>query len=176
MWKLKGTLSAYWKYPRQEPASTTARHCRWCSPDLETWDLCRLEGEAKELTAQGTQPKGFFSQTVLLKATPRRNARCCLTYCIEGIFKELGEIPIGCATSLFPPCVKETLFLGGWRGQRSCCLFACWLYFYVYFLLACCSKKWKKKYSLIENLKFPLMQEIILIMCSNCRVQINTSH
>lgn len=159
------------------PRQTRGRRC--CSPELGTWDLSRLEGEAKEPTAQGTLPKDFFfSQAVLLKEIPKRNARCCLNYCIEGIFNGLGLKPIGCATSLFLPSVKETLFLSRWRGQRGCCLFAFWLYFYMCFLLDCCCKKWKekKKCSLLENLKFPFMQQIILIVCSNCRVQITANH
>lgn len=181
MWRLNGILSAYWKYPTWVPDSAT--------PDarpqvVQPWagDLGPVQAGGRSQGANSSrdtaQRSFFFSQAVLLKEIPKRNARCCLNYCIEGIFNGLGLKPIGCATSLFLPSVKETLFLSRWRGQRGCCLFAFWLYFYMCFLLDCCCKKWKekKKCSLLENLKFPFMQQIILIVCSNCRVQITANH
>lgn len=45
-----------------ESTNTSASLCHGqCSLELGAWDLSRLEGEAKELTAQGTLPKGFLS-------------------------------------------------------------------------------------------------------------------
>lgn len=146
MWRLKGILSAYWKYPTQVPAlPLPGMRPQVVQPWAGAWDLSRLEGERSQGadSPRDTAHRFFFPQAVLLKATPKRNARC-VTYCIEGIFSELGEKPIGSATCLFPPSVKETLFLGRWRGQRGCCLFACWLYFYIIFCLTAAVRNEKK--------------------------------
>lgn len=72
---------------------------------------------------------------------------------------------------------KHYSLAGG--GDRKAVVFLLVNYIFarIFCLLAAVrNEKEKKKCLLLENLKFPFMQQIILIVCSNCRVQITTNH